>query len=306
MARAEFSERHYELAINIELVRNSNQYFVPSQNEEAKDGYDIALVPALPPLWASLTAGLPGVGPADPRLPRATSLFLQYKKPEHISNRRGKEAGDRASLVPANDVPYYRIKLPKDQLEVLLDLEGTVAGRAAVCYAAGVFHKRADFYHHKVGLTVGENSTFLRLADVRAELIAMGIAPTALTEDHCWTYDESGGNGLLRSEPRRIEGRTLEDLRGDLRAPAVEAEELEGHVGGLTRRINDWRDRWEERKPRRRLPIRRDEEVPSLKRAWRQIEEPRPAVKAQQFLDSLGIGWFLAIPAKRRDGEARL
>jgi hypothetical protein len=304
MARAEFSERHYELAINIELVRRSNQYFVPSQNEEAKLGYDIALVPALPPLWASLTTGLPGVGPADPRVPRATSLFLQYKKPDHISNRRGKEAGDRAALGRGNDVPYYRFHLPKDQLEVLLDLEATVAGRATVCYAAGVFHKRADFYHHKAGLAVAENSTFLPLEDVRAELLAMGIAPTALTEDHRWTYDERGGNGLLRSEPRRIDGMTLEGLRSNLRARATEAEELEGHVGGLTRSINDWRDRWEEGKRRRRLPIRRDEELTSFRLVPPQIEEGTPAVRAQQFLDSLGIGWFLAIPAQTRD-EAR-
>jgi hypothetical protein len=307
MARAEFSERHYELAINIELVRDSNQYFVPSQVEEATGGYDIALVPALPPLWASLTAGLPGIGPAgDPRLPRATSLFLQYKKPEHISNRRGKQSTKRAAaLGSGSDVPYYRFKMPKDQLEVLLDLETTVSGRAAVCYAAGVFHRRADFYHHKETLTVAENSTFLPLEEVRAELLAMGISPTGLTEDHCWTYDESGSDGLLCSESRRIEGRTLEGLRDDLRAPAAEAEALEGHVGDLTRSINEWRDRWEMSKRRRRLPIRRDEELPSFKRAPRQIEEATPAVRAQQFLDSLGIGWFLAIPARRRGGEAK-
>jgi hypothetical protein len=237
-------------------------------------------------------------------VPRATSLFLQYKRPEHISNRRGKEAGDRAAFGPGNDVPYYRFQLPKKQLEVLLELEETVAGRAAVCYAAGVFHQRADFYHHKAGLTVAENSTFLPLEDVRADLLAMGAAPTALTEDHRWTYDVRGGNGLLRSEPRRIDGRTLESLRADLRARAAEAEELEGHVGGLSRSINDWRGRWEESK-RRRLPVRRDEEVPAFRRVRPRIEEEgTPMVRAQQFLDSLGIGWFLAIPAQTR-GQAR-
>lgn len=76
MAKAEFSERHYELAINLELVRTSNQYFVPSQNEEATLGYDIALVPALPPIWSSLTERLPGVGAAEPHLPRASRRLL--------------------------------------------------------------------------------------------------------------------------------------------------------------------------------------------------------------------------------------
>jgi hypothetical protein len=97
---------------------------------------------------------------------------------------------------------------------------------------------------------------------------------------------------------------TLEGLRSDLRARATEAEELEGHVGGLTRSINDWRDRWEEGKRRRRLPTRRDEELGSFRRVPPQIEEGTPAVRAQQFLDSLGVGWFLAIPAQTRD-EAR-
>jgi len=302
MARAEFSERHYELAINIELVRESNRYFVPSQNEEADLGYDIALVPALPPLWASLTEGLAGVGSGgDSRVPRATSLFLQYKQPEHISNRNGNEAEERSSLGADSDVPYYRFKLPKDQLEVLLDLEETVAGDAAVCYAAGVFHRRADFYRNKAALTVAENSTFLRLEKVRTELLDMELNPAALTDDHSWTYDEGGGNGLLCSEPRRVEGWPLERLRSDLRARAAEAEPLEGHVGRLASGVAAWRDRWQEPELQKRLPVRKDEEVRGLEYMPRQIEEPSKVLQAQQFLDSLGIGWFLAIPARRRD-----
>ncbi len=305
MARAEFSERHYELAINLELVRESNRYFVPSQNEEAELGYDIALVPALPPLWSSLTEGLPGVGRgSEPRLARATSLFLQYKQPEHISNRNGKEAAERAALGPGRDIPYYRFQLPKNQLEVLLDLEATVSGAAAVCYAAGVFHRRGDFYRHKAGLSVAQNSIFLRLEHVRAGLLAGGFDPAALVGDHCWTYDERGGNGLLCSEPWRIEGTTMERLRWDLRAPAAEADALEEHVDVLTRGINDWRGRWEEGDRRRRLPVREDEALPPLRYMAPQIEEPSEAVKAQQFLDSLGIGWFLAIPVRKRNGDA--
>jgi hypothetical protein len=35
--------------------------------------------------------------------------------------------------------------------------------------------------------------------------------------------------------------------------------------------------------------------------AGARIEEPDDAVQAHEFLDALGIGWFLAIPARRRD-----
>ncbi len=303
MARAEFSERHYELAINIELVRLSNQYYVPSQNEEATLGYDIALVPALPPLWRSLTEGLPGVGgTAEPRLARAISLFLQYKQPEHVSNRNGNEAGSRQAVFSGSAVPYYRFRLPREQLRVLLDLQTTFAGRASVCYAAGLFHRRADFYRHKAALDVATNSIFLRLDDVRSGLVAGGFDPGALTTDHSWTYDQGGTRGLLCSEPWRIEGASLGGLREGLRAPAGEAESLKGHVNSLTREINVWRGRWEEEGRRKRLPVREDESLLTFKQIP-QLEEPSEAVKAQQFLDSLGIGWFLAIPARIRDRQ---
>jgi hypothetical protein len=300
MARAEFSERHYELAINLELVRASNQYFVPSQSEEARLGYDIALVPALPPIWSSLTERLPGVGvTAEPRLPRATSLFLQFKRPEYISNRNGKEAAAREVELSGPTIPYYRFELQQTQLEVLLDLQATFSGRAAVCYAAGMFHERKHFYAHKISLNVGGNSIFLRLDEVRAGLLAGGFNPAELRKDHRWTYDRHGGRGLLCSEPRRIEGATLEGLRADLRGPAAEAELLEEHVEVLTRGINAWRGRSEEQVRRERLPVREDE-LSLFRYRGRQIEEPSDAVKAQQFLDALGIGWFLAIPARRR------
>lgn len=71
----------------------------------------------------------------------------------------------------------------------------------------------------------------------------MELDPAALEDDHCWTYDEEGGNGLLCSEPRRVEGWPLERLRSVLRARAAEAEPLEGHVGRLTSGVDDWRYR---------------------------------------------------------------
>jgi hypothetical protein len=306
MARAEYSERHYELAINIELVRRSNLYYVPSQNEEGALGYDIALVPALPPLWRSLTEGLSGVGrTAEPRLARATSLFLQYKLPEYVSNRNGGQTKARETALAAAAVPYYRFKMPKEQLRVLLDLQASFAGRAAVCYAAGLFHRRGAFYRHKAALEVAGNSIFLRLEDVESGLVAGGFDPAALTGDHCWTYDESGGRGLLCSEPWRIEGSSLRGLTEGLRGPAAAAEPLERHVDSLTKELNLWRGRWEPEVRRGRLPLREEKGPWAFKQAP-QIEEPSEAVRTQQFLDSLGIGWFLAVPARGRVVEGGL
>lgn len=299
MAYAEFSERHYELAINLELIRESSEYFVPSQNEEAKLGYDIALVPALPRAWSSLTAGLPGVGAAGEGLiPRATSLFLQYKRPEFVSNRNGKEAAARDATFPA-PVPYYRFKLEQLQMEVLLDLQASCAGRAVVCYAAGVFHKRADFYAHKLASQVADKSVFLRLDDVGTSLAAAGVAASPGSGDHRWTYDPLGTNGLLCSNPRPLEGSSIRGLRDALQDWSPRAESVEAHVADVTSQIRSWRARAIE-PARHRLPARPEAEFPMQEYELADLHGASDAVAAQGTLDELGIGWFLAMPARRR------
>jgi len=298
MAHADFSERHYELAINLELIREANEYFVPSQNEEAKLGYDIALVPALPRIWSSLTAGLPGIGATTGEVvPKATSLFLQYKRPEFISNRNGKESGDRETAFEA-PVPYYRFKLEQAQLDVLLDLRASSAGKASVCYAAGIFHKRTDFYSYKLASRVAENSIFLSLDDLKIQLNAAEEAGSA-SKDHRWTYDVHGGRGLLCSDPRPLEGSSIRGLRDILREGALEAESVEDHVQRLTSQIQDWRVRSIE-PARDRLIALPDAELGLWQNKFIDIEEASAAVKAQQTLDELEIGWFLAMPARRR------
>lgn len=292
MARADFSERHYELAINLELLHQSSQYFPPSQPEEERLGYDIAVVPAGHGPWAPLVSGLPGVGPGvDPGLAPATSLFLQYKRPDFISNRNGKQAFKREQTF-GDHTGYYRIKLSKAQLEVLLELQQNFVGRATVCYAAGRFHTRRDFYSHKATRAVASNTLFLRLDDVRTELVTQGHNPTQLEEDHCWTYGEDGENGLLFSEPRRLEGALWEDFRRTLRqAPAEES--WRQHVDTVAETLRGWRA--ESVEPRRRqLPRREDWQ---LKRPVGGRREPpmTPAMEAQETLDLLGIGWFLVV-----------
>jgi hypothetical protein len=304
MARADFSERHYELAINIELVRESNEYFVPSQNEEAKLGYDIALVPALPRVWSSLTEGLPGVGEAaKPSVPRASSLFLQYKRPQFLSNRNGKEASARERAF-GDHRPYYRFELGREQLKVLLDLQAGFAGRAAVCYAAGRFHKQSTFYAHKLRSEITENSAFLRLDDVSARLAAGGLDPANPANDHRWTYDEDGGRGLLCSEPQPVEGFRFGGLKETLGEWTASAEPLEQHVATLTTGLRSWR-RESVEPVREQLQARADYELADLAYDARKVDHRTPAMEVQQTLDALGVGWFLAVPAKRRPSQSR-
>ncbi|HSS04371.1 MAG TPA: hypothetical protein VLK89_04165 [Solirubrobacterales bacterium] len=109
--------------------------------------------------------------------------------------------------------------------------------------------------------------------------------------------------GTYRNAPMANRGSDPERSAGGLREPAAEAEPLEEHIEILTRGINDWRGRSEERVPRRRLPVREDEELSHYRYVGPRSEEPNDAVEAQRFLDTLGIGWFLAIPARRRDQQ---
>jgi hypothetical protein len=298
MARAEFSERHYELAINLEMLRHSSEYFVPSQPEEKELAYDIAVVPTLPGAWSRLAAGLPGVGQGwAPGLAPATSLFIQYKRPDFISNRNGKQSGKREARFRGHH-PYYRIELEKEQLEVLLDLQQRLSGRASVCYTAGYFHRREEFYLHKLAGSVADSSIFLPLHRVETELVAMGLHPPLHQENHSWTYDQRGTQGMLSSEDRALEGLGWDDFRQTLRQ-APEAEPLEWHVEETAGTVLDWqRDSVDRRRPR--LPDRDYEwRGPAIRRA---PDLPTtPLIEAHEALDRLGIGWFLAVRARRRE-----
>lgn len=299
MARAAFSERHYELAVNIELVRESNEYFVPSQNEEAQLGYDIALVPALPKVWSSLTQGLAGIGrQGEPRIPRATSLFLQFKRPDFVSNRNGLEASAREQAFGVHG-PYYRFELSQEQLKVLIDLQKKVAGRAAVCYAAGRFHQQGHFSSLKLASNVTANSTFLRLEDVQTQLAVGGFDPSNPSEDHFWTYDKQGGRGLLCSDPRPVDGFDLRSLKDSLKDRASGGEQLEKHVEDLRIGLGRWRAETVE-PARDQLAARAEYELPDELYEPADVGETSPEIATQQTLDALGLGWFLAMPVRHR------
>lgn len=280
------------------MLRHSDEYFVPSQREEKTAGYDIAVVPTLPGAWSRLAAGLPGVGTGGPPgLAPATSLFIQYKRPDFISNRKGKQSPERERRFRRHD-PYYRIKLEKEQLAVLLELQDRFSGRASVCYTAGCFHTRPEFYSYKVAGSVADNSIFLPLNRVNGELVAMGLHPPRVAEDHFWTYDPNGRLGLLCSEARPLEGLHWEELRQTLRQ-MPETEPLEQHVRAAVGALLDWRQ--ESVEPRRpRLPTpHEDWTTPTPRRVPRPLTTP--LIEAHEELDRLGIGWFLAVGTRRRE-----
>ena len=153
MPRAEFHERQYELAANVELIAGRGEFFAPPTTAERQLGIDCALTPGDARIWGLL--GLPapqgapvsaGTFPAWPSAfppgaepPFLASLFIQYKRPDYLTTRRAKEWVD-------HNAPYFRMYLTPHQHQLLLDLEGTVGTDGVVLYAAPSFWTYDDMW----------------------------------------------------------------------------------------------------------------------------------------------------------------
>jgi hypothetical protein len=216
--------------------------------------------------------------------------------------RSAREARGRQS--EGGDVPFFRVRLDRDQHDVLVELENRVQADALVRYAAPRFHQVEDLWERQATRTVFTDSAF--------------IPPTAAgNPPGCWTYDEAG-SPIFCSDPHRGERESGEELlralirtrrphellpqRVHLRALALDVEDLDLRP----RRLRHTDDTEESRRGRER-----DEDVwprPRLARSqW--IDRLRPAVREQQEFDieaaadaaivantaaSLGLSWLLA------------
>ena len=131
MEVAEFEEKQYEYGLTNEIAAGSTAVFPSGQMLEAILGYDIALDPGDPRIWALLKSEMPpglrltpslwrrGAQPPLAKLPaRLVSLVLQAKRPERLDHwRAGQNHRWRG--------PYYRfyVDTPQDQQQVLDHLE---------------------------------------------------------------------------------------------------------------------------------------------------------------------------------------
>lgn len=126
MPWAEFAEREYELAANIELAVQGAVFHTPAQVLEKFLGYDVAVNPRDPSIWTLLQeAAPPGallmpnlwlgapVGAGD--LPSFhVSLLIQYKRPQQmVQSNAGQWSYWRR--------PYYRIWIEHWQRSNMVD-----------------------------------------------------------------------------------------------------------------------------------------------------------------------------------------
>lgn len=203
MGLAEFEEKEYEQAANVELGVGGGFLMSPGQVLEELVGYDAVAAPiANHVIWQLLNHPrprgvrlLPGHW-APPRRPPAyrlpqhpVSLMLQYKRPEYLR-------GPRAAQWRYWQAPYFRFKRAEDQHRVLRRLDRSLESSAVVRYAAPAFWRFADLEAAAVTRQVLKRTGFVR--------------PMELKHHRVWTYVEPGVEGRANPSGRRL---NFEDIR---------------------------------------------------------------------------------------------
>jgi hypothetical protein len=203
---AEFEEKEYEVAADIELARNPDKFgprlFSSGQVLEKILGYDAAADPwsghrvwivlgiprpkgirLIPSFWH------PGEEPHMEKLPRQPiSLILQYKRPSYLRSASAKQWHLWKR-------PYYRFERNMEQHKVLRRLEGSINDDVIVRYASPAFWQRCDLERNQFRQAVLESSGM--------------VAPSILGSHRVWTYERPGSIGYPNPSGR---GRIFETL----------------------------------------------------------------------------------------------
>lgn len=227
MVRANFEEKTFECAYNIELamgVGGNPRVFSPGQVLENLLGFDSASAPgSAHVIWQVLRVPRPdGVSlvpshwPPSPtgaisseQLPhKPISLMLQFKRPEYLKGPRSRQ---RALW---HGQPYYRFEREQKQHAVLRRLERTLASEAIVRYAAPAFHTLAALESAQIARTVIAQSGH--------------VAPAVLGSHKVWTYQSAGVYGLPNPNGHELPFQTLEQLL--IRVPTAEVQQSDALV----------------------------------------------------------------------------
>lgn len=287
---AEFSEREYELAMNLELLGRGGRHSVPSQVAEKQLGYDVALVPGLAAIWPELghSAALPGAPPGQgilshPSAPTfAASLFLQYKRPELLRGYSAKEVEPRRAAGVNPCIPYLRYELEEGQLSRLIDLQREVNPLAEVCYVAALFTSMRELRRAQVFRGLVRSSNYLSL-----ERVAVALSAGAERRSHVWTYTSryEAIDGVLCSDPLKIGGYEGAELLQRLATRLEEPVELNQHLYRLAQSLERW--------------TADHGGAPDFPGAGRfMVQAPGPvqaAASIEHLARSQGLGWFLAL-----------
>lgn len=194
--RAEFSERQFEFRFNHILLSgnlpNLNLY-IPTQNQENNLGFDVALFTINETFWSFFWDIRWLVNPFNLRnlegiihnFEIICNAFIQYKRPEYLSNRRSMQRTDWGR-------PYYRYGIRGHQQELLASLGDRINEQWIVVYASPAFHTFAELN----GLTdrgIIETTNFCE--------------PRMLDRHNYYTYDTWGIQWIAHSTPESIKSK---------------------------------------------------------------------------------------------------
>lgn len=289
MPHAEFEEKEYETAANIELAYGQRQRRVFSSGQVLEEvlGYDSVAAPtASNVIWRVLGVPrpkgvrlLPAFWPADAqpaasRLPLSPiSLVLQFKRPDHL---RGPAARQWRLWHHA----YYRFERTERQHQVLRRLEERVGAAVVVRYAAPAFWRYTELEANQLAGRVLEQSGF--------------VSPVALGSHKVWTYDRPGALGYPNPDGEGLRFEHFEDLLfRDLR-PAESGElivyrPLGDHLAAMAGAVGY------------RAPALREPAEQWVQLVAREVPELEPGVLVrlrdyalvQSALTRIGAFWFL-------------
>jgi hypothetical protein len=289
---AQFEEKEYELAANIELAASPSGWgpvFSSGQVLEAIVGYDAAADPSpTHPLWQILNAprpsGIvlvpahwaPGSRPPASRLPSSlVSLIVQYKRPERM-------VGPTARQWKSWGEPYFRFTIDPGQQSVLLRLEQQLRQYAVVRYAGPAFWQRGHFEAALLRRSILTESGF--------------VGPDVMAGHRVWSYVQPGIGG--RANPSRTR-RTFEGL-SDLRLRVSEPTKATGRQiekpDDLFTHLKRLGDAARDRQPGLRVTLLRwqrilDREELSLSKQQRQAVIDLASLTS--LLHARGGNWYL-------------
>ena len=206
--KVKFEEKTYESYFNNELDQKSSIYFPPGQVLEGALGFDASSFTRNRRLWRML--GYPcwffppfhGVDLQDVAhelnsvlghivdgVPKVkANLFIQYKRPEYITARSGKEWSYWNEA-------YFRYKVDRDQQKILFKIDQKFGSQALVVYASPAISTLDELVICKKKSKIIESTNFKKARD--------------LNNHNRNTYIQSGVHSIACSEPQKIENLNL-------------------------------------------------------------------------------------------------
>ena len=193
---AEFEDKSFEAALNIQLLVETSQLYSPGQVLEAVLGFDVAMLTQHVSHWRLWNVQTPvgGVltdawGSADVTLPLSLlrdfklNLFIQHKRPSVITHE---SAAEWASWSRA----YYRYAISPPQQSALEQCAAALGKSGLVLYAAPAFWSLRDLCTFTASSSLVANTNFVEVVELSGRNI--------------YTYVAEGTHGIAFGDPVEI------------------------------------------------------------------------------------------------------